>query len=198
MPTYTKDFVSQHANRMRNALKEFIGAPCHMLELGTFEGRSAAWFLDEILTHPESHLTTVDPYCYPANYTARCALAARSKVDDVLDVAKRTAAANLAAYGDRVSMVCMESFHFLRACDNTYDAIYIDGNHHSAWVMEDAVLAWRLLKVKGIMMFDDYKWGKNKPARETPRLATDTFIEMHKHDGLPLKRGKHVYIVKTC
>jgi predicted O-methyltransferase YrrM len=38
-----------------------------------------------------------------------------------------------------------------------FDFIYIDGSHAACDVMSDAVLAWKLLKENGIMIFDDYE-----------------------------------------
>ena len=43
--------------------------------------------------------------------------------------------------------------------DEMFDMIYIDGNHESEYVMEDAVLSFRKLKKGGILIFDDYEWG---------------------------------------
>jgi predicted O-methyltransferase YrrM len=43
--------------------------------------------------------------------------------------------------------------------DNFFDIIYIDGNHEPEYVLEDAVLSFRKLKVGGILIFDDYGWG---------------------------------------
>ena len=42
--------------------------------------------------------------------------------------------------------------------DNFFDIIYIDGNHETVYVLEDAVLSFRKLKKNGIMIFDDYGW----------------------------------------
>ena len=41
--------------------------------------------------------------------------------------------------------------------DESFDLIYIDGNHETCYVLEDAVLAFRKLKVGGWMVFDDYE-----------------------------------------
>jgi predicted O-methyltransferase YrrM len=43
-----------------------------------------------------------------------------------------------------------------------YDFIYIDGSHFASDVLVDAVLAFKLLKVGGFMVFDDYLWSDNK------------------------------------
>ena len=42
--------------------------------------------------------------------------------------------------------------------DNSFDIIYIDGNHEPEYVLEDAVLSFPKLKVGGYMIFDDYEW----------------------------------------
>jgi hypothetical protein len=41
--------------------------------------------------------------------------------------------------------------------DESFDIIYIDGNHEPHYVLEDAVMAFRKLKVGGWMVFDDYE-----------------------------------------
>jgi len=43
--------------------------------------------------------------------------------------------------------------------DDSFDIIYIDGNHEPEYVLEDAVLSFRKLKRSGIIIFDDYGWG---------------------------------------
>ena len=47
------------------------------------------------------------------------------------------------------------------------DFIFIDGCHESREVLEDAILSWELLKVGGIMNFDDALWGdfQNKSSK---------------------------------
>jgi len=51
--------------------------------------------------------------------------------------------------------------------DNFFDVIYIDGNHSSSNVMEDAVLSFRKLKVGGFLIFSDYYSTSIKKAVDT-------------------------------
>ena len=37
----------------------------------------------------------------------------------------------------------------------------MDGSHHARDVLQDAVLAWGLLRPGGYMIFDDYEWVSN-------------------------------------
>jgi hypothetical protein len=48
------------------ALKQYQGKEVHGLEIGSFEGRSAIWFFDNILTHPSATMTCVD--VFPKEY----------------------------------------------------------------------------------------------------------------------------------
>jgi len=38
----------------------------------------------------------------------------------------------------------------------TFDAIYIDGDHTAEGVLTDLAMAWPLLKVGGVLIFDDF------------------------------------------
>ena len=59
----------------------------------------------------------------------------------------------------------------------TADYIYIDGSHLAIDVLTDAVLAWRILKDNGILIFDDYGWGiHTNDEKQKPKLAIDAFL----------------------
>ena len=61
-----------------------------------------------------------------------------------------------------------------------FDFIYIDGGHQGPDVLTDAVLSFRLLKVGGVIVFDDYLWqvGK-KDLISIPKLAIDSFVNIY-------------------
>jgi predicted O-methyltransferase YrrM len=60
----------------------------------------------------------------------------------------------------------------------TFDFIYIDGSHIAKDVLTDAVMAWPLLKPKGLMVFDDYMWGNPRDILRRPKPAIDAFTNM--------------------
>jgi len=55
-----------------------------------------------------------------------------------------------------------------------YDFIYIDGDHSEAAVWDDAILSFNILKINGIMLFDDYLWNVGD---KSPKNAVDRFIK---------------------
>lgn len=111
--------------------------PVEILEIGTFEGRTAFWLLDNI---PNAKVTVIDPDVgsnFRHNFTEW------TKDNDT----------------SRFNWKCGYSYPCMLAEfaeGKQYDFIYIDGDHNSCGVLEDAVLAWRLLKIGGILLFDDY------------------------------------------
>ena len=76
-----------------------------------------------------------------------------------------------------------------------FDFISIDASHRACDVIGDAVLAFRLLKRGGVMVFDDYLWSPFKPGSEdplsTPKIAVDAFTTLFARQarvlaGLPI------------
>ncbi|WP_405054006.1 class I SAM-dependent methyltransferase [Tabrizicola sp.] len=62
---------------------------------------------------------------------------------------------------------------------SSFDMVYVDGSHQAPDVLLDALLGFRLLRVGGLLVFDDYLWSEPlaygvDPVR-TPKLAIDAF-----------------------
>ena len=66
---------------------------------------------------------------------------------------------------------------------NYFDFIYIDGSHQASDVLCDAVLGFRLLKIGGILAFDDYMFMDGAPSERNifncPKPAIDSFINIY-------------------
>lgn len=64
-----------------------------------------------------------------------------------------------------------------------FDFIYIDGSHQAPDVLNDAVLAFMLLRVGGIIVFDDYLWYEDlaggRDVLRCPKLAIDAFVNIN-------------------
>lgn len=161
---YTADYISIHVNHWRRLLCHLVGVDSvQMLEIGSYEGRSAEWFLTNILTGFDACIVCVDHFS---------------------DVAReRRFDENMASYGHRIRKVSGQSVPALHAmlAEKTppeFDAIYVDGSHRAADVLLDAMLAWRLLKPGGTMILDDYEWGKDLPVDESPGLGIDVLLSV--------------------
>lgn len=144
---FSYDWVTPHTAEWEKDLQHLKGQPnIRALEIGCFEGQSACWFLDNILTHPTSRLTCVDPFAVPM-------------ATILLRFFEAHFDQNIAASGaaDRVTKLIGPSQVVLRTMQpSQFDFIYVDGSHKVGDVLQDAVLAWTVLRPGGVVMFDDY------------------------------------------
>jgi len=63
---FSEDWVSENPATWNHILGPFKGKPnVHALEVGRFEGRSALWFLENILTDPTASITCVHIWVGP-------------------------------------------------------------------------------------------------------------------------------------
>ncbi len=60
--SYTQDYISDYISLWEEHLAPFKGKTgVAALEVGSYEGRSAVWLLENILTAPDALITCVDP-----------------------------------------------------------------------------------------------------------------------------------------
>lgn len=138
-----------------------------ILEIGSYQGRSAVWLLENILTHPTSRLTCIDTFAGSVEHT----IEQKESIEDLFDH-------NTQNFQDRLIKIKGKRNEVLRILNAKYDMIYIDGDHRSPYVLMDLVLAFPLLKVDGKMICDDYG-GEN--TIENPRPAIDAFMYIFQH-----------------
>jgi predicted O-methyltransferase YrrM len=114
------------------------------LEIGTFEGASLSYMFNNVMLNPSSKATVIDPF---DSFINGC--------QNQLQIFK----SNLQPYLDRITIIEGYSQNELnKLIPNSFDLIYVDGDHTSQAVFTDAMLSFPLLKSGGIMIFDDYLW----------------------------------------
>ncbi len=176
MPKYrfSFDWFSQDIPHLTKFLAKFQGKPVQMIEIGSFEGRSAVWFLTHILTHPQASLTCIDTFTGSLEHQkAGIDFSQIEKNFDENIKKTKTPARVIKIKGQ--SQLILPKLPFA-----SYDVIYIDGSHKASDVLEDAVYSFRLLKKGGLLIFDDYDWPVNLPPEEKPKLAIDAFLRVFK------------------
>jgi predicted O-methyltransferase YrrM len=132
------------------------------LEIGSFQGRSAVWFLQNILTDPTATLDCLDRFHI---------LGTEPRFDHNLKMSRRAAQVTKHKGRSEDILPGLTPAH--------YDAIYVDGSHRALNVLMDAMLAWQLLKPCGVLFFDDYTWQMDLPPTERPQMAIDLFLKAH-------------------
>lgn len=143
------------------------------LEIGVHEGRSMVWMCDNVL-RGNSGSTAVGV--------------------DVWADWSRFATAN---WNCQHHKHCVK---LMRACMaeawrsfplDSFDVIYIDGDHDAVPVMRDTVLAWQLLRPGGLMIWDDRDW--KDPVYQV-RTAVEWFLPHVHHE--PLEAEKQIWVRK--
>ena len=176
---FTQDWFSEKnpekvVIQFEEFLSEFKGKPCMFLEIGSFEGMSTIWMLENILTEESSQIFCIDAW---AEWTGDAFVRFVSNI-------------NKTGFRDKVRIVKGDSSEELRIFPNDYfDFIYVDGNHDEKAVMKDAIGSFRVLKKGGIIAFDDYLLGIRYPNSHgskamsgSAKKAIDYFIDIFKDE----------------
>ncbi|HAX81217.1 MAG TPA: class I SAM-dependent methyltransferase [Actinobacteria bacterium] len=168
--SFSQDWFSPHIPHLSRLLAGLRGVPgLSFLEIGSFEGRSTVWFLQQVLTGAGSTITCIDTFRGSAEH---------SGLDVGWDDLQGTFRRNVDSFGSRVRVIEGESAVVLRGMprQEAFDLVYVDGSHQATDVLEDGVLSWPLLKVGGIMVFDDYLW---RMMESRPGPAIDAFLAVY-------------------
>jgi hypothetical protein len=178
--TFTTDWFTYHIPNWTRILKDMKGKPdLTYLEIGTWEGRSFFWVLDNILTHPSSKAIGIDTFDGDVEQRFR---------DNIRH----------SGQASKITVIKGASQQKLRELDlNSVDLIYIDGDHRSREVLMDAILSWDLLKENGILIFDDYKWFFDFPMEMRPEFAIDVFLTLFQNELQVLINDYQLIVRKT-
>ncbi|SKA84990.1 Methyltransferase domain-containing protein [Prosthecobacter debontii] len=177
-PVFTQDWTTHHFSKWREVLGPFAGREkLRGLELGSFEGRSALFFLQEIATHPTARLICMDHW--------RDREIHGRFLHNILS----------AGVHDRCEVRKGDSHQMLRSIRQRFDFIYIDADHRAEAVLTDAVLAWPILLPGGVLIFDDYEW--EKAGQKPPKLGIDAFLQVFAGQFEVLHIGWQVILKKV-
>lgn len=147
MSSYTKDWFDVRGLKTWDKLLKNRKIKT-ALEIGCYEGRASVFLLEKF---PNLELTVIDQFFddvttapdyagYAPNYEMR--------FDE-----------NTAPYSNRVTKWKGDSFLGLAwaiAANQTYDLIYVDGDHRTFPAARDCIMAWDMLNPGGIMIVDDF------------------------------------------
>jgi len=199
-PSFTSDWFKENIPIWKDALADLRGKPhVQFLEVGTHEGRSACWLLQNILTHPTSHITCVDLFdlneegieCWKAlGFPVPKPGATEERFDG-----------NIRALGaqEKVTKFKGASSVFLRSLPLAhFDGAYIDASHRARNVLMDMMLTWDTLKAGAILILDDYEWTcfPGKPLLH-PKIAIDAFLTVFAGEYIIIHKGFQVILQKN-
>jgi predicted O-methyltransferase YrrM len=127
---------SQSCFDLLNSTESYSFKPISLLEIGVWEGQSTTWFLDNILTHDESRMISIDMKPQELFYRNLSLSSGCDKHRLIIDR----------------SQLALPTLH-----GELFDIVYVDGSHFPDDVLRDAVMSFELLRVGGYIVFDDYQ-----------------------------------------
>jgi SAM-dependent methyltransferase len=180
-------------------LRRFAGRPgITGIEIGAWEGRSAVWLLENVLTDPSSVLHCIDLWASPNGRTIE------ARFD-------RNIAIAVGRTGGRVVKRRGKSVDVLPDFDaRAADVVYVDGSHIARDVLSDLMLAWRTLKPGGVLICDDYELNHGVefhgeqlvyvevPGLARPKMAIDAFLTCFEGTYRLLHKEWQVIVEKTA
>jgi predicted O-methyltransferase YrrM len=188
--TFSTDWAANHFFEWAELLHPLKHKPVRIIEIGSWEGRSALFFLNYL---PCSRMVCIDTFGGNVEHHldphfAELAPKAESQFD-----------ANLAGLADRVEKVKGSSTSVLPrlgVAGRRFDLAYVDGSHMAADVYSDAVLTWSVMDPGGIVIFDDYEWDLMRNEDERPRLGIDAFLMTVAGQYRELRRAYQLIVAK--
>jgi predicted O-methyltransferase YrrM len=162
--------------------------PKKILEIGSYEGASACYLIQKLAQENPIEIHCIDvwnvnmgkntDYKYYGSNVDMNSVESRFRQNTKLAIEKVSKKVDLfihKGFSDDQLVKLLSS-----GKKNYFDFIYVDGSHLGPDVLCDAVLGFRLLKVNGVMAFDDYLWpAANKNLTRIPKLAIDSFINLY-------------------
>jgi len=125
--------------------------PLKIMEIGAYHGANACSLVKTLATHPDSQVHCVDPwldYDYYPEYKGAQGLNYSFFLNNISKLAPEDVSK---IYIHRISSSDLDRYFD----DKTFDIIYIDGNHTTFFVLQDAILSLKKLVSGGYLIFDD-------------------------------------------
>lgn len=150
----------------------------HVLEVGSYEGRSAVAFLEMM---PQCRITAIDTF-------------PKEDIEERFD-------RNLSGYGDRCRKIkarAIGALDSLRQEGASFDIIYLDAGKVPDDTFVQSALAWSMLRQGGVLIWDDLTWKRDNPAHERPATAIELFAKAFGPALEELHRGQQLIVRKTA
>jgi len=158
----------------------------NMLEIGSYEGRSAVFFLN---LFSNSTITCVDTWDGGAEEQKFL----NSKIIE------KNFDTNLKKYSElnRLKKFKTTSNDFFKNNKDKFDLIYVDGDHSCKQVYIDINNSWKILNKNGFLILDDYLWWFYKDLKMNPSTAINNFIKNNYSEFSKIVVWKQIIIQKN-
>ena len=172
---FSVDWFSTFAPVWQALFRQFLPSPKKLLEIGSYEGRSTTWLIENAFPpHASGDLYCVDTWQGSIEHDRNAMPDVERRFDHNIDIAKGRFPAISVHKMKGASQVALKRLS-LEGHDASFDFVYVDGSHQAADVLSDLVLAYDLCRVGGLITCDDYLWNFGQNPLLTPKIAIDAF-----------------------
>ena len=187
---FKHQWFEQNIQNLSNLFAGYTGSPpLNILEIGSLEGKSTVWFLDNL---PKTTVTCVDTWQGGVDHDP-------NNPEINFNEIKHNFDHNMQHHRARVREMQMTSYDALiklYQAGEKFDFIYVDGSHTAIDVNADLIMAWRVLKVGGLIYCDDYLWGFGQEnldrvpyldfTYDSPKLGIDSWVNVYRNKIRPI------------
>lgn len=160
--------------------------PYSILEIGSYEGRSTVFFLDNYMLNEKSKMVSIDPFDTDDKTTPVNLNVYKTFLHNLYKSSHPHNHSFYKDYSDKVLPMLLSKV----TKEDLFDLITVDGSHLAKDVLFDSCMCWRLLKKGGYLFFDDYN-------TNGPKQAIDAFIDCNKKDLEIIHSGYHMLLQKV-
>lgn len=163
---FTFDIFSHRIALWSEHFKPLTQKAINALEVGSYQGMSSCWMLDQLLTNQQSTLTCIDSNFEPKFRENIAKTGAESKVD-----------LHQGATHELLAKLTPESMDLINLQDRCKLSQHAEKNTQ---------LAWELTKSGGYIVFSYYGWQNPQDRQQNPRAGIDRFLSSIQHQWQPI------------
>jgi len=170
--------------------------PTKILEIGSYEGAASCYLIDVLSKNKSIELHCIDTWEENDDIKKEEESDVESRFDKNIKISINNSKNKIYFYKYKnESHVALSKM--IISDINNFDLIYIDASHYAPDVLSDAVIAFKLLKPGGMLIFDDYLWSGDENIVYYPKIAIDAFTNIFsKHIKLIPAPLNQIYVVK--
>lgn len=187
---FTVDWLANDVPAWNVLLGQF--QPKKIAEIGSFEGRSACHIIERCCQNGPIDLVCIDSWQGGDGLTTQVVSDAERRFDHnvAIAIARSGHLARVRKFKSFSHDALVELLH--EHGRGSFDMIYVDGSHQAPDVLIDSVLAFQLLRVGGLMIFDDYLWSLEAQGQEDSlnmaKVAIDAFLNIFQRKMTLIRR----------
>lgn len=189
---FTQDWFTWNIPVWQQMYKQ-LPEKARVLEIGSFEGRSTIWAMEHLTKG--SQITCIDTWEGGEDHKNNELDGAEERfIRNIEKASQKYPGVEVLAYkGMSISGLAKLILEETKG----FDIIYVDGSH-TAWdTLTDGCMSFHLLKIGGMLVFDDYHWGDSGNPLHRPKIAVDAFSTIFGEKFQTVHNGYQVILQKV-